>query len=204
MEHTLHTNFRIIRDRLPPSMQAAGLECSRRLWLMHHHAAVAEQLQWKDKTLQFRSYLDEEWTEAWQFEVRLPSGTAIDGWIPREAVLIEFKTEPPNRKHLYQAWMVMEELLEHGVTGMEFQLWYTEEHQNDAEILATALGLQHGKNDAGLFAIVLDHPDNDFLHRRERDTAIMLADLERPSPPPAKKIDSSPCNNCVYYEFCHI
>jgi len=203
MNYSLNTNYRINRDRLPPSMQASGLECSRRLWLMHHHYTMAEALQWKEKTLTLQSHLDEEWKETWQFEIRLPSGTTIDAWITGEAVLIEFKTEQPDRKHLYQVWMMMEEAGDLGIKGMEFQLWYTVKYQKEAAELAVALGLGHGQNEAGLYAIALDGADSDFLHRRERDTAIMLGDLEREKPPAPKESGSRPCHACVYYEFCH-
>lgn len=184
-------------------MQASGLECSRRLWLMHHHYGTADQLQWKDKTLALRSHLTDEWLEIWKFEIKLPSGTTLDAWIPEESVLIEFKAEKPKMTHLYQVWMMMEEAGDLGISGMEFQLWYPPEYQKDATDMAAALGLDHGENEAGLFALAVDEPDADFLRRRERDTAILLGDLERDIPQAPKAIDSLPCRNCSYAEFCH-
>ncbi|MCC5904826.1 MAG: hypothetical protein JJU13_01345 [Balneolaceae bacterium] len=188
---------------LPPSMQVQGLECSRRLWLLFHHYRINEELRSSEKTWALKNHLDDIWKHDWRFEIRLPSGSRIDAWIPGEQVLIEFKTEQPHAKHLYQVWMMQEELQELAVAGMEFQLWYPMEWKEQALNLAQQLQLHAAENPAGLMAIAAEAPDRDFFLRRERDTAIMLADLEKEKPPPPKEIDSSPCRNCLYLEFCH-
>ena len=204
MKYELKTHFRIKRDRLPPSMQAEGLSCTRQLWLMHRHVAMDEEAEWKDDILTLKSHLSDEWKHDWQFEIRLPSGTRIDARIPEEEVLVEFKTARPGTKHLYQVWMMMEELEELAVTDAEFQLWYLNKWNKEALKLAESLGFDAAENAAGFIAMAVDRPDADFLRRRERDTAIMLGDLEQAKPPPPKEIDSAPCRDCLFLEFCHI
>lgn len=185
-------------------MQAEGLACSRRLWLLNRHVAMDEDLQWKEEILTLKNHLSDEWKKDWQFEIRLHSGARVDARIPDEDVLIEFKTGCPNAKHLYQVWMMMEELEELAVTKVEFQLWYLKKWTKQAVKLAESLSFDAAENPAGFTAIAVGRPDADFLRLRERDTAILLGDLERATPPPPKEIDSAPCRDCAFLEFCHI
>src|SRR5690625_4637490 len=74
----------------------------------------------------------------------------------------------------------------------------------EAKVMADNLNLDSGLNIAGIFALAKEEPDKDFTFRRERDTAIFLADLEKTEPPPVKKRDKYPCRTCDYFEFCHL
>jgi len=199
----LQSNGKTVSD-LPPSLQVQGLTCTRRLWLKYHHLELSDGQLWKQSITELKSLLTDEWKHDWRFELRLPSGTKIDAWIPDEHVFIEFKTGEPNVSHLYQTWMKAEELELYAVKEWEYQLWYEEKWMKEAKVMADNLNLDSGLNIAGIFALAIEEPDKDFTFRRERDTAIFLADLEKTEPPPVKKRDKYPCRTCDYFEFCHL
>src|SRR5690625_5728018 len=73
--------------------------------------------------------------------------------------------------------MKAEELELYAVKEWEYQLWYEEKWMKEAKVMADNLNLDSGLNIAGIFALAIEEPDKDFTFRRERDTAIFLADL---------------------------
>src|SRR5690625_5573777 len=79
--------------------------------------------------------------------------------------------------------MKAEELELYAVKEWEYQLWYEEKWMKEAKVMADNLNLDSGLNIAGIFALAIEEPDKDFTFRRERDTAIFLADLEKTEPP---------------------
>lgn len=191
-------------ESLPPSLQTDGLVCSRRLWLKYHHVRMAEDLQWKQMTFALKNHLDDEWVHDWRFELRLPSGTRIDAWIPDEHVFIEFKTGRPHATHLYQVWMMMAELDRFGIKGWEFQLWYPGRWQEQADELAETMQYESAQNAAGFAAMAVHEMDDSFPSRKQRDGGVLMGTVEQPEPPPVKSRDKSPCRDCSFFEFCHL
>jgi len=188
---------------LSPSLHIEGLTCSRRLWLRYHHVAIDEARQWKNASDWLKNSLDEELKYEWKFDLRFPTGSKMDAWIPDEHVCLLLKLTEPHASHVYQAWMSMEEFERLGIKGAEFQLWYPAKWSHKAKKLAETMNLDSGKNDAGMYAVALNEPDADFKFRRERDAAIFMGDLEKPEPPAVKNRDKSPCRTCSFFEFCH-
>lgn len=165
---------------------------------------MAEDVGWKDEVYNLKNHLDLEYQHDWHFELRMPSGMRLDAWIPDEQVCIEFKTARPHITHVHQVWIMMLELEKLKVPDVEFQLWYAKNHKADAFEMAKALDFEYGMNEADLAALAIPPPDAPFKQKYHREQEILKADIEEEQVPPPKNMDHKACQNCSYFEFCHL
>lgn len=198
---------------LTASLVAEGIGCRRRLWLSEQGIYVWEQRVFEHPSLQLKMlYLaDKEqepapWWEGWQFEVPLPTGDRLDAWFPDEAVAIEYKTGRPHVTHIYQVWSLYRAMRVFAITGVQIQLWYPVQWKDATAQLSHSFGYDWMPLlEDQVVAVRIEPPDPSEYDQMERIISVLASELmELESPPKPFAAGHPACQECHYYDYCHI
>lgn len=184
-----------------PSLLGELAACERRYWyrVRQNRALWSEQFGTQESHLQGLEPEDE-----WLYEVRLPSGSRMDGWNRSEQIAVEFKNEVPKEHHLVQAAAYQQELNRYFITKAQVQLWYPHYFERETHLLAAGLGLYSYLNHEQYAAIIL--PERlDEWEEELQGYAIRALEIRQMEQPPQRLNRYEPaCRYCPLYNYCQL